>query len=682
MQKSHAGSDQDALGRLLAEAGSPLSAAEVEALIDGVVAAPEGFDADAWMVLVAPQPGAGLRARLQALKDEARAAYDDGLEPGPAPPERLAALRAELAERGLSGFLVPRANEHHGEFLPRRAERLMWLTGFGGSAGTAVVLAETAAVFVDGRYTLQAEAQVDGDLFERRHVTDDPPHAWVAAHLGRGGKLGYDPWLLTADGLERYRAAGAKSEGELVACPANPIDAVWREQPPAPIAPVVAHELRFAGVSAADKRARVAAAIADAGASGCLISAPESIAWLLNIRGGDVPYCPLPLAFAIARASGRVELFVDRRKLAPGLAAHLGPHVAVRAPEELGPALDELAQTGQPVQADPSGTSAWVFERIARAGGKVLRAADPCAHPKACKNPVEIDGARAAHRRDGAALVRFLSWLEETAPGVSELDAAERLYALRRDNELYRGPSFPTIAGAGPNGAIVHYQASEESNRRLDAGMLFLVDSGGQYLDGTTDVTRTVAVGAPTGEQRRRFTAVLKGHIALATARFPAGTTGSQIDALARRPLWRMGLDYDHGTGHGVGSYLGVHEGPQRISKIPSTVALEPGMICSNEPGYYKAGAYGIRIENLVCVVESPAVDGAEHKMLGFETLTMAPIDRTLTEPEMLSPSEIAWLDAYHAEVREILTPLLDDDTASWLAAATRPVGAKATTTG
>jgi Xaa-Pro aminopeptidase len=672
------GPNDDELSRRLAEAGSALSAAELGALIGGVIAAPEGFDPDAWMTLVAPEPGPALRDRLRALKAEAQAAHDDGLVRGPAPRGRLAAVRAEIEKQGLAGFIVPRADRHHSEFLPRRAERLMWLTGFSGSAGCAVVLAGTAAVFVDGRYTLQAEAQLDGTLFERRHVTDQPPPEWIAAHLGRGARLGYDPWLLTPDEVERYRAACAKAGGDLASCAENPIDAAWRERPPAPVAPVVAHDLRFAGQSAAEKRAQVAQSLRAGGAGACVISAPDSLAWLLNVRGGDVPYCPFPLAFVIVHADARADLFIEARKLAPGLAAHLGPEVAIRAPEELGPALDALAR-GEPVQADPAATSAWVFERVALAGSEVRRAPDPCALPKACKNPVEIEGARAAHRRDGAALVRFLSWFEETAPGggLSEIDAVERLAALRRENELYRGPSFPTIAGAGPNGAIVHYQVTNETSRRIGPGELFLIDSGGQYLDGTTDVTRTVAVGAPSDEQRRCFTAVLKGHIAVAATRFPAGTSGSQLDTLARHALWQLGLDYDHGTGHGVGSYLGVHEGPHRISKIPNTVALEPGMICSNEPGYYKKGAFGIRIENLVCVVERPgaqASNDAGPDMLGFETLTRAPIDRSLIETEMLSAAEAAWLDAYHAEVRESLTPLLDRDTAAWLAQATRPV--------
>ena len=672
--------DDGGLADLLARAGSALSVGEVDALIAGVVAAPQGVDGAAWMTLVTPNPGDALRTALGARLDAAYAAVDDGMTDGPAPAERLAELRAELARRELTGFVVPRADPHHSEDLPRGAERLAWLTGFSGSAGVAVVLAEHAAIFIDGRYTLQVRSQVDGAAFEYRHLIDEPPHDWVARNLEAGDRLGYDPWLHTPDGLARYRTACKKAGAELVACDDNPLDAVWQDQPPPPIAPVVAHEPQFAGASAADKRALVAAALVAADAGACILSTPDSLAWLLNLRGGDVPYSPFPLGFLVADQTGRVELFIDRRKLAPELGRHLGNDVSVRDPAELGDALDALAAAGKPVLADPSSTSAWVFDRVTAAGGEMLRAADPCALPKARKNQAELDGSRVAHRRDGASLTRFLRWFAETAPGgaLTEIGAAEHLDALRAENQHFRGLSFPTIAGAGPNGAIVHYRASEATNRRIEPGALFLVDSGGQYLDATTDVTRTIAVGAPSDDQRRHFTAVLKGHIAIATTRFPAGTSGSQLDALARHALWQMGLDYDHGTGHGVGSYLGVHEGPQRISKAPNTVALEPGMIVSNEPGYYKTDAYGIRIENLVCVVEAPDIEGAERPMLGFETLTRAPIDRALIDAALLTEAETAWLDAYHAEVCEQLTPLVDAETAAWLAQVTRPISEEA----
>jgi Xaa-Pro aminopeptidase len=401
---------------------------------------------------------------------------------------------------------------------------------------------------------------------------------------------------------------------------------------------------------------------------------PESIAWLLNIRGGDVPHTPLPLSFAILRRDGTVALFIDQRKLAPGLRHHLGNSVTLSPPEALGPALDALAAEGVPVQVDPASAAAWIFDRLAASGAVIHRAADPCLLPKACKNPVELAGARASHRRDGAALTRFLAWLAREAPtgNLTEIAASDRLEAIRREGEYFRDLSFPTISGAGSNGAIVHYRATPETEKRLEGGSLYLLDSGAQYLDGTTDVTRTVAIGTPSAEMRERFTRVLKGHIALALARFPKGTTGTQLDAFARRGLWQAGFDYDHGTGHGVGSYLGVHEGPQRISKAASSQALLPGMIVSNEPGYYKAGAYGIRIENLVLV--QPVATGGEREMLGFETLTLAPIDRELIAQELLEDDEIAWIDAYHARVRAELTPVVDPETARWLAAATRPL--------
>ncbi len=666
------------LGRLLRRAGSPLDPAAARNLLEGVLAAPHREDPDAWMVLVAPARDETLKLQLRALRASMLA------ERQSRPPSegrrsvaaRLAALRQELARRGLAGFIVPRADEHQGEYVPPRAERLAWLTGFTGSAGVAVLLEARAALFVDGRYTLQAARQVDPQLFEVRHLTGDPPEAWIAAHLPAEAKLGYDPWLHTPEGVARLRRACEQADGALVACPDNPLDAVWTDQPPPPIAPVVPHDLRFAGKPAAAKRQETAAALAKQGVDAAVLTAPDSIAWLLNIRGADVPHTPLPLSFAILHRDASVDLFIDRRKLVPGLEAHLGNGVAVQPPECLGPALDELVRAGRKVLADPESAAAWIFDRLAAAGGKPVRGDDPCALPKACKNPVEIAGTAEAHRRDGAAVTRFLAWLSGAAISgeLTEIEAADRLHALRRENVLFRDLSFSTISGAGANGAIVHYRATPESNRTLRPGELYLIDSGAQYLDGTTDITRTVAIGAPTAEMREHFTRVLKGHIALATARFPHGTTGSQLDTLARAALWQAGLDYDHGTGHGVGSYLGVHEGPQRISKIPNRVPLEIGMIVSNEPGYYRTGAYGIRVENLVTVVALDA-PGAERPMLGFETLTLAPIDRALIDPSMLGPAEIAWLDAYHARVRETLRPRLDAATAKWLVAATRPVG-------
>jgi Xaa-Pro aminopeptidase len=669
--------DRGRWGELLREAGSAYDPDGVRGVVAGILAAPPAVGAS-WHALIADPVPSELAAALDALKAEMAEGRHDGLgrEDFARLPRmaRLARLREELSARGLDGFIVPRADEHQGEYVPPCGQRLAWLTGFTGSAGMAIALIERAALFVDGRYTLQAAAQVDREAFEIRHLVDEPPAQWIAAALKPGMALGYDPWLHTPNEVERFRAAAEKAGATLRALPDNPLDRVWQDRPARPLAPVVPHDERFAGESAESKRSRLGAALAADGVGAAVLTMPESIAWLLNIRGGDVPHTPLPLSFAILRRSGEVALFIDRRKLAPGLDRHLGNKVAVAMPEEFGPALDALAAEGGRVRVDPATAASWIFDRLAAAGAQIRRAADPCLLPKACKNPVERDGTRAAHRRDGAALTRFLAWLAQEAPQghLTEIAASDRLEAMRREGEYFRDLSFPTISGAGSNGAIVHYKATRESEKRLEPGMLYLLDSGAQYLDGTTDVTRTIAIGEPNQEMRDRFTRVLKGHIALALARFPKGTTGSQLDAFARHALWQEGLDYDHGTGHGVGSYLGVHEGPQRISKAANGEALSPGMIVSNEPGYYKTGAYGIRIENLVLV--QPVAGPNEREMLCFETLTLAPIDRRLVEPRLLAPEEIAWLDAYHAHVREALSPLVDRETASWLAAVTAPI--------
>jgi Xaa-Pro aminopeptidase len=593
---------------------------------------------------------------------------------------RVAALRTELAKRGLAGFIVPRADEHQGEYVAPRSERLAWLTGFTGSAGAAVVLADRAAVFVDGRYTLQAGAEVDPSLFAILHLTESPPADWIAKNLRRGERLGFDPWLHAENGGKALAAACERAGGELQACPDNPLDAVWPDQPEAPFEQASVLETRFAGRNSADKRAEIAAAILEAGAEAAVLTAPDSIDWLLNIRGRDIPFTPAVLAFALVHGDGGVELFIDRRKVSDALRAHLGSGVTVREPDQLGPALDGLGKRG--VLIDPQTAASYLFARLRDAGARIVTGADPCALPKACKNEVELRGAFAAHVRDGAALTRFLGWIAREAPkgALDEISAAEKLESLRRENALFQGLSFPTISGAGANGAVVHYHPSEKTKRRLEPGQIYLVDSGAQYLDGTTDVTRAVFIAGagherPGAEQRDRYTRVLKGHIAIATARFPRGTAGGQLDALARRALWEVGLDYDHGTGHGVGSYLGVHEGPQRIAKTGGDIPLRPGMIVSNEPGYYKAGAFGIRLENLVTVVALADVKGAERELLGFETLTLAPFDRALIEPALMTESEIAWLDRYHARVREELLPIVDAETAAWLKEATQPIG-------
>ncbi|MGQ0675396.1 MAG: M24 family metallopeptidase [Rhodospirillales bacterium] len=666
-----------ALERLLAGAGAKIDAAAVRDILAGVLAAPApAADPLGWIALIAPGAPPARAAQLVALKGELEAATAQAAAATPAErARRLADLRAELLRQGLAGFVAPMADEHQGEYIARRAQRLRWLTGFSGSAGMAVVLAERAAIFVDGRYTLQVRGQVDVEAFEPRHLTDQPPGDYLAAHLKAGQRVGYDPWLTTQGAVERLAAACAKAGAELAAVESNPIDAIWRDQPPAPISPVVPHDLRFAGRGTAEKRQEIAGKLAAEGLDAAVISDPASIAWLFNSRGADVARTPLPLGFAVAGRDGTARLYIDPRKLLAETRKHLGNAVTVEPPEAFARGLDALK--GQRVLVDAASAGAAIFARLNQAGAKPVLGEDPCALPKAVKNAVELDGARAAHRRDGAALCRFLAWLMPRAleGNVDELAAAAQLESFRREGEHFRDLSFDTIAGAAANGAIVHYRSSPASNRRLEPDMLFLLDSGAQYLDGTTDVTRTLAIGRPDAEMRERFTLVLKGHIAIATARFPHGTTGSQLDPLARKALWDAGLDFDHGTGHGVGSYLGVHEGPHRISKVPNTVALRPGMIVSNEPGYYKTGAYGIRVENLVTVTALPKPAGGERELLGFETLTLVPIDLALVEPGMLGPGEAAWLNAYHARVRAAIAPLVDAPTRAWLEAATRKLG-------
>ncbi|MBT5195289.1 MAG: aminopeptidase P family protein [Rhodospirillaceae bacterium] len=583
---------------------------------------------------------------------------------------RLAALRGELVARRLDGFLVPMADQYQNEYVPPQAQRITWLTGFTGSAGMVVVLKDKAAAFTDGRYTLQIAEQVDGDLYECHHIVDAPPIDWIAENLPKDGKLGYDSWLFTEAGVNRFQKAAEIAGGELTAVDANPLDAVWRDQPEAPMALVIPHDITFAGESSGDKRARLAQAMT---AEAVVLTAPDSIAWLLNIRGGDVAHSPLPLSLAILHDDGRVDLFLEAAKRGRGLGDHLGNEVSLQPADAFAGALDGLGKKS--VQVDPGSAAAWVFERLAAAGAEIERGSDPCQLPKAIKNDVELAGARASHSRDGAALTRFLHWLSVFGPQgeIDELGAEAQLEEFREEGEHFRDLSFPTITGSGPNGAIVHYRVSADSNRKLGAGEFYLVDSGAQYLDGTTDVTRTVAIGAPSDEMRDRFTRVLKGHIAIATTRFPEGTTGAQLDVLARHALWQAGLDFDHGTGHGVGSYLNVHEGPHSISKRQQTQDLRPGMVVSNEPGYYKTGAYGIRIENLL-VVRAADMPDAERTMLEFETLTLSPIDRNAMAVDLLSEAEKAWLNAYHQRVYDALSPQVDDPTREWLDEATRPI--------
>ncbi|MFN8760398.1 MAG: aminopeptidase P family protein [Tagaea sp.] len=666
------------LAGLLTKHGARLDVAGVRALLDGVLAAPPAEHAHAWHAMVCAAPSPALAAQLEALKADLAARVSFGLAEGAWRPARVADLRAELVGKGLAGFVLPRGDEHQGEYVSPRNERLAWLTGFTGSAGACAVLTEKAAIFIDGRYTLQVRAQVDGGIFEYRHLVDEPLHEWLAANAPTGGRIGYDPWLHGSDGVERLRAACESAGAELVALDANPIDAIWPGHPAAPLSPMVPHDLRYAGKASGEKRAELAADLRKRKLDAAVISAPDSLAWLLNVRGGDVPHTPLALGFAILSADepGTVDLFVDERKIPPETRAHLGNAVNLRPPAAFAGALAALGARKARVSTDRLTAAAWIDRTLTQAGAATTRDICPCALPKARKNPVEIAGARAAHVRDGAAMAKFLAFLAREAPSgeLDEIAAADRLLEFRRAGENFRDTSFDTISGAGANGAIVHYRATPSTSKRLAPGMLYLVDSGGQYLEGTTDVTRTLAIGAPSAEQKDRFTRVLKGHIALARVRFPKGTSGSQLDALARAPLWDAGLDYDHGTGHGVGSFLSVHEGPQRISKLPNAQALLPGMIVSNEPGYYKTGEYGIRIENLVAVSELPPQPGEERPMLGFETLTLAPIARELIDVGLLTDGERAWLDAYHARVHATIGPLVDAQTRAWLDGACAPL--------
>ena len=589
---------------------------------------------------------------------------------------RMRALRSELAKRGVDGFMIPRADEHQGEYVPKRAERLAWLTGFTGSAGLAIVLMEKAAIFVDGRYTLQVRNQTDTSLFETLDLMNDGPTNWLEANLTKGAKLGYDPWLHTQGAIERFRISAERAGATLVPLSPNAVDQIWPDQPEPPHARAVPHPLELAGETSQAKRARLAEDLKKRGADAAVLTLPDSICWLLNIRGADVPHTPFALSFAVLNADSSVDLFIEPRKSSAELLQHLGNEVRVRAPGDFGPALDALSPKS--VLADPQWSAAFVFDRLERAGAKIIRASDPCQLPKACKNEAELAGTRRAHIRDGAALSRFLAWFAREAPKghLTEIDTVEKLESFRQATGALKDVSFDSISGAGPHGAIVHYRVTKKTNRRIELDQLFLIDSGAQFVDGTTDVTRTVAVGKPTSEMRDRFTRVLKGHIQLALARFPEGTTGAQLDAFARRPLWDAGLDYGHGTGHGVGSYLSVHEGPQSISPRGTTQALKAGMICSNEPGYYKTGEYGIRIENLVVVREAGEIPGGEKKMLGFETITMAPIDLNLVESAMLTEAEKTWLNAYHETVRGALSRGLADDapTRAWLEQATRAI--------
>ncbi len=586
-------------------------------------------------------------------------------------PIRLAKLRKELSEHGLNGFLVPHADEHMGEYLPERAERLAWLTGFTGSAGSAVILEDQAAIFVDGRYTLQVRQQIEVSAFTPIASADTKPEEWLAENVKKGDRIGFDPWLHTAAEVTRIRTALAEL-AELVALEANLIDAVWDDQPDAPRGVIAPHPSALAGLSSEQKRLQIGEGLVAKGEDAAVLTLPDSIAWLLNIRGSDLPHTPFPLSFTILYNDGRIDFFVDEGKLPQETRAHLGNAVNILPPDDFVPALAALK--GKTVRLDNKTVAERIRSELANAGANIISGQDPCMLPKACKNPAELEGMRSAHIRDGGAVSRFLCFMasKAAAGGLDEISAARKLEAFRAENGALKDLSFDTISGAGPNGAVVHYRVNTDTNRPIKPGELYLVDSGGQYADGTTDITRTIAVGEPTAEMRDRFTRVLKGHIGLAAARFPAGTKGVHLDILARQALWHAGLDYDHGTGHGVGAYLSVHEGPQNISKALVDQELKEGMICSNEPGYYKEGEYGIRIENLIIVTPAEAIDGGERPMHGFETITLAPIDLNLVEKSLLTDAEVDWLNTYHARVLGSIGG--DAETRAWLEEATRAI--------
>ena len=604
--------------------------------------------------------------------------FDSAGDPAVGKP-RVALLRQWLADNGLDGFIVPRADEHQGEYVADRSARLKWLTGFSGSAGVAIVLRDRAFIFVDGRYTLQVRNEVDLGIFTVESLIDNPPASWIKDNLGKGARLGFDPWLHTIGEVKALKASAEQSGATLVPLDRNPIDIIWKDQPEPPRAPVELQELNFAGELAKDKLVRLASAIQKDGATHAVLTDPSSIAWSFNIRGGDVPHTPLALGFAILAADGKHQLFMDQRKFPRQVAAYLTQLTDLHDPGEFEAAVVDLAKGGAKIALDPVLAADKLRMLTEDNGGTVVLAADPARIPRATKNQAEIAGSRAAHRRDGAAIAKLLCWLDRQKPGtLDEIAVVTKLEEVRRqtgeETQMpLRDVSFDTISGAGANGAIMHYRVSRATSRKLESGELFLLDSGGQYQDGTTDITRTVPIGEPTEEMRERFTLVLKGMIGISTLRFPAGTRGSEIDAIARVALWKRGCDFAHGTGHGVGSYLAVHEGPQRIART-GTEKLLAGMMLSNEPGYYKEGAYGIRIENLILVTPAEPIEGGDIAMHGFETLTLAPIDKRLIRSDLLTRDELHWLDQYHAWVLAEIGPMVDGETLAWLEKATAPL--------
>ena len=668
------------LEKLLKAARETQSLGEVKATLKGILAAPEDIAAPKlWLTLFKSASTPEIAQQLTALKEEMA-------EHQPAPQHnKLAELRAEMAKRGIDGFFIPRADEYHGEYVPERGDRLAWIADFTGSAGCAVVLKDKAGFFTDGRYTLQARKQVNAKDFDIcSTAADQAPtptvtHAeWIEKNLPRGSTFGVDPWVLTANEVKGIKNAVEKAGGKLVFVDSNPLDAAWKEQPAAPISPVVPQQLQYAGKAADEKRKALSSTLKEKGADALVVALPEETCWLLNVRGGDVPCTPFALSYSIAHKDGTVDWFIDQRKLTEETKKWVGADVRIHDLSAFSDSLTALAKQGQKIWVDPNSAPIKAQNIVTDNGGSVVAERSPLQLMKARKNDVEIKGMAACHIRDGAALTRFMAAISEpgAAAKLNEISASDMLQKFRAEGDKFRGLSFDTISGAGGNGAVIHYRSTPETCQPLTAGPVYLVDSGAQYLDGTTDVTRALAVGSPTVEMKENFTRVLKGHIQVAMAEFPAGTTGDKLDVKARAALKEVGLDYAHGTGHGVGSYLSVHEGPCGISPLSSTVPLEPGMILSNEPGYYKEGAYGIRIESLVVVVDTGKKDAGGKDLLAFKTLTMAPIDRNMIQPSLLTADELKWLNEYHATVEKNLLPLLAKDAkaVAFLKKATAPI--------
>lgn len=593
--------------------------------------------------------------------------------------QRLDLLRKLMQQRGYDAVIIPRADEYLGEYLPPHNERLLWATGFTGSAGEAVVLADSAAIFVDGRYTVQVREQVDAALFSFYHLIDEPSLDWLCEQLPTGAKVACDPRLHSLNGYQQAQSKLARADIELVADASNMIDACWDDRPTPLVRPALLHQYAYTGEHSVDKRRRLGADLAARNLDGALIFAPDSVSWLLNIRGTDVPTLPIVQSFAMLFPNGDVTLFIDEQRIPDGFDQHVDGGVTLLSEAAAEQALQQF--NGLRVLADPATANAWTQQLLQAGGAELVAGTDPVLIPKACKNAVEIEGARQAHIRDGMAEVQFLCWLDaEVAAGRlhNEAQLADKLLECRARQTLFQEPSFDTISASAANAAMPHYNhLNNPQPASLSMNSVYLVDSGGQYLDGTTDITRTVAIGEPDAEVKRSFTLVLKGHIALDQVRFPARTLGQQIDCLARQFLWAEGFDYDHGTGHGVGSFLSVHEAPQRIAKRGGNggeTELEPGMILSNEPGYYRTGAYGIRCENLVVV--TPPDTRCEVPMMAFEALTMVPFDQRLIDTSLLTDNERGWIDRYHQQVREKLSPLLEGAELAWLEQATQPLPA------